>query len=192
LTSQYATWVTGDLERNVKELEHVGEQIAALQAQLAALRRNHAVLVNIQQALGIPAPVVEAESAAAELAPRKKAAAKRHVGRQPAAKRGAGRKAPASGGKAAAKKDTGETSAERPAEPLLDLVREYLADQNEPRSVADISTALARRHPGRSIKPTVVRNNLETLVAKDRAQRTKRGASVFYTALDAPVPEEAA
>lgn len=71
---------------------------------------------------------------------------------------------------------------------LVDLVRQHLANQREPRSAAEISTALDRQHPERTIKATVVRTTLEGLVARNQAQRTKQGTSVFYTSPDASGP----
>ncbi|WP_149549322.1 hypothetical protein [Streptomyces marokkonensis] len=57
LASQYTAQVADDLERNVKEQERVTAEIAALQEQLTVLRHDHAILVNMQQALGlVPAP----------------------------------------------------------------------------------------------------------------------------------------
>ncbi|MER6923997.1 hypothetical protein ABT314_34445, partial [Streptomyces spiralis] len=77
LTSQYAAQVAGDLENNLKEQERISEEIAALQEQLAALQQDHAVLVNVQQALGVAAaprtPAAE-PAAVAVPAPRKKTA----------------------------------------------------------------------------------------------------------------------
>jgi predicted transcriptional regulator len=65
---------------------------------------------------------------------------------------------------------------------LVDLVREHLTRTNEPLSAAEITTALGETHPQRSIKTTVVRNTLENLVAKGRAERSRQGSAVFYTA----------
>ncbi|WP_405920719.1 BlaI/MecI/CopY family transcriptional regulator [Streptomyces longwoodensis] len=86
--------------------------------------------------------------------------------------------APAKSRKAAA------APADRPT--LVDLVREHLAEQSEPRSAAEIATTLGRAHTDRGVKPTVVRTTLEALVAKGQAQRTRQGRSVFYTTPDAP------
>ena len=41
------------------------------------------------------------------------------------------------------------------------------------------------------MRTTVVRNTLEGLVAKQQAQRTKQGSSVYYTAVGAPEPAPA-
>ncbi|MFD5580071.1 hypothetical protein ACFWI2_22435, partial [Streptomyces pseudogriseolus] len=62
LTSQYVAQVANDLERNAKEQERVGAEIAELQGQLAALRRDRALLVKMQQALELAAaPAVAAD-----------------------------------------------------------------------------------------------------------------------------------
>ncbi|MFE0811862.1 hypothetical protein ACFW34_30965 [Streptomyces sp. NPDC058848] len=232
LASQYSVQVTDDLERNLKEQERISAEITALQQQLAALQHDHALLVNMQQALGITSPpsqpVKAAEPAAASdsatvPAPRdgataEPAAGKRTRGRKTAAapKRAAAPKPGAKpGAKSAARskpaaksapkqaskpsaKAARKTAAEKPSpraasaqqaasQPtLVELVRTHLAEQKEPRSAAEITTALGRAHSERTIKTTVVRTTLEGLVARNQAQRTKQGTSVYYTATDAP------
>ncbi|MGW2296469.1 hypothetical protein [Streptomyces violaceorubidus] len=276
LASQYSVQVTDDLERNVKEQERVSTEITALQQQLAALQHDHALLVNMQQALGITSPPQSApasEPAAAAgaatvpaprggAAPRSSgggatrgkkapAAAKRATAPKPGAKpapkptaKKATRstaatttektdkapaktttkapaktadkapaktaaktpdKAPAktatkasakpsaksgtkTAGKPAAKKAAAARDAGRPT--LVELVREHLAGQREPRSAAEVTTALSEAHSGRTVKTTVVRTTLEGLVAKNQAQRTKQGTSVYYTATGATPSEQ--
>ncbi|MEU5738165.1 hypothetical protein ABZ784_09225 [Streptomyces tendae] len=264
LASQYSVQVTDDLERNVKEQERVSAEITALQQQLAALQHDHALLVNMQQALGItsppspsaPEPAAAPESAAVP-APRGGAAPRSAAGKstrsrkattapkraaapkpsakavtkpsakavsKPAAKKAArpaattttetaaettdktaprttakaadkapaktaektaGKSAAKTGGKSAAKKAAAR-DAGRPT--LVELVREHLAGQREPRSAAEVTTALGEAHSGRTVKTTVVRTTLEGLVAKNQAQRTKQGTSVYYTATEAAAP----
>ncbi|WP_431330334.1 hypothetical protein ACPZ13_11705 [Streptomyces sp. IPPR8] len=245
LASQYSVQVTDDLERNVKEQERVSAEIAALQQQLAGLQHDHALLVNMQQALGItpPSAAQDAADTAADTATapdtadaasvpaprdgaatepaakrtrgRKSAAAPRRAaapkpGAKPASKstarsRSAAKPAPGqaaktpagqgakssarTGGKRAAKKPSakGSSAEQATAQPtLVELVRAHLAEQTEPRSAAEVATALGRANTGRSIKTTVVRTTLEGLVARNQAQRTKQGTSVYYTAADAP------
>lgn len=172
LTSQYAAQVIGDLERNVKEQDRVGAEIAELQGQLAALQHDHTVLLNMQQALGItPAP---AEPAAVPAAPGTKTRAKK-AGTSP-------RRATARKSAARKTRPATETSA-RPT--LVDLVRGHLAEEGEPRSTAEITAALNETQPGRTIKKTVVRTTVEGLVAKGLVQRSKQGSSVYYTAPEA-------
>ncbi|MCX4593819.1 hypothetical protein OG585_06200 [Streptomyces sp. NBC_01340] len=196
LTSQYVAQVTGDLERNAKEQERVGAEIEALQEQLRALQHDHTVLVNMQEALGGPNPVVEADVAGAPSVPHqasaerkpskgKKAAAtdaKKTASKKPAAK-----PAVKAAVKAAAVK--APTAATKPT--LVELIRGHLEQQSEPRSAAEITTALTQAHPDRSVKTTVVRTTLEGLVAKSHAHRTKQGSSVFYTTVAASEPAPA-
>ncbi|MFI7392984.1 hypothetical protein [Streptomyces tendae] len=266
LASQYSVQVTDDLERNVKEQERVSTEITALQQQLAALQHDHALLVNMQQALGIAsppspspsAPEPAATSGAATVpAPRGGAAAGKSTRSRKATtaskraavtKPGAGAaskstakkatgsaattttetaakaadktpaktatktpaktatktpaktadKAPAktatktadkTAGKAAGKPAAKKAAARDAGRPtLVELVREHLAGQREPRSAAEVTTALGEAHSGRTVKTTVVRTTLEGLVAKNQAQRTKQGTSVYYTATEAAAP----
>ncbi|MGW5905643.1 hypothetical protein ACWFQ6_28240 [Streptomyces althioticus] len=294
LTSQYVAQVTNDLERNAKEQERVGAEIAELQQQLAALRRDHALLVKMRHALdlaagsaadavsaeeGVPTTETVEDSAVAEPssatassagktaepaeetaasgratvpAPRNRSAVKSGAEKPKRKKATAGRStAPAKSGGAkktsgsvkaagAAKtagtakagstakadggskpagsaKPAGAKSARTPATPkpawkasavkaprkapakaaeraqgdapkLVDLVRRHLDEQKEPRSAAEVATALGQAHPGRTVKVTVVRSTLEGLVARNQAQRSKQGTSVFYTAPEASTP----
>ncbi|MET8790466.1 hypothetical protein [Streptomyces pseudogriseolus] len=186
LTSQYAAQVTGDLERNVKEQERITADIASLQQQLAALQHDHTVLVNMRQALGIteaPAEPAATSGSATVPSPRKKASAARS-GKQRAAKSAAAPQKAAA--KKSAAKAEGATTAAQPT--LVELIRRHLAESKEPRSAAEISTALDQAHPERQITTKVVRVTLEGLVAKSQAERSKQGRSVFYTA---PAPEPA-
>ncbi|MFI6038501.1 hypothetical protein ACIBBD_31075 [Streptomyces sp. NPDC051315] len=182
LTSQYSTQVAGDLERNLKEQERLSSEIEALQEKLAALRHDQSVLMNIQQALGVPSPAPDAPAAepvAAVPAPRKKATAPSGAAKQTKAKK------PAPARKRTSKKAAAAAPATPATQPtLVELVREHLAGQKEPRSAAEIATALKQQHPERDVKTTVVRTTLEGLVAKNQAQRTKQGTSVFYTTPD--------
>lgn len=173
LTSQYTAQVISDLEGNTKEQERIGTEIAALQQQLASLQHDHTVLVSMQQALGVTPAHAEPAAmpdGAAVPAPRKRAAAASAT----AAK------------KPTAKKSADKADAAKAGQPkLVELIRRHLIERGEPRSVAEVAAALGQAHPERDIKTTVVRTTLEGLVAKNRAQRTKQGTSVYYTAPDA-------
>ncbi|MYV46706.1 hypothetical protein [Streptomyces sp. SID2888] len=185
LTSQYAAQVTSDLEHNLKEQERISADIVALQEQLTSLQRDHSVLVKVQQALGIaPVPVqpAAAPDSASVPAPRENASPKPGANSRTPAKRAAGTQGHAAPKKSATKKPTSKNAATKTAQPtLVELVRSHLTAQNEPRSAAEIATTLGTAHPERGIKITVVRTTLEGLVAKNQAQRTKQGTSVFYT-----------
>ncbi|MER5227793.1 BlaI/MecI/CopY family transcriptional regulator [Streptomyces flaveus] len=180
LKTQYAAQVAADLERNAKEQERIGAEVSVLQEQLLALQRDHALLVNLQQALSgespadagagsdetvTPAPSVPRQAPAGPAPAGQKKAAAPKPGKTPA--KSPGTKAPTTGVK----------------QPTLgELIRTHLGRQSEPRSSAEISTGLAQAHPDRDIKPKVVRTTVEGLVAKGHVHRTKQGKSVYYTA----------
>jgi hypothetical protein len=264
---QYAAQVAADLERNSAEQARIGAEAAALADQLRVLRRDHALLLSIQQALydengggrtqqegtsqrpeddaaqvpqprtaitepAFPAPEIgtkpkpktrartkpapkstpkteprtKAETKPApKSAPEPTAASKPAPKSQPeptaAPKTGAEPKTTAaskagavaaeaprkSGSDTRARKD-GKAGASarkggKAVEPsLVTLVREYVRAHPEPRSAAEITTALSQAHTDRTIKPTVVRTTAEGLVARGQVQRVKQGTSVFYTA----------
>ncbi|MFE5894987.1 hypothetical protein ACFQ6E_39575 [Streptomyces sp. NPDC056462] len=189
LTSQYLVQVAGDLERNMKEQERITAEIASLQEQLVAVQHDHTVLVNVQQALGVTQasarPAAEAESAAVP-SPRQKTGAARGGKRK-------ARTSTAAPQKAAPKKPVAKPAdAAKAAQPtLVELIRRHLLELKEPRSAAEISTALGQAHPERQIADKVVRVTLEGLVAKSQAERTKQGRSVFYTAPKSAAAPEA-
>ncbi|GAA2294378.1 hypothetical protein GCM10010234_40030 [Streptomyces hawaiiensis] len=181
LASQYIAQVTGDLDANLKEQERITADIASLQEQLAALQHDHSVLVSMQQALGITQAQTESavESGSATVpSPRRKKAGAAAGGKQKA------RKSTAAPAKKTARKSAAKTAntAQAAELTLVELIRRHLAGQKEPRSAAEISTALGQAHPDRDISPKVVRVTLESLVAKSGAERSKQGRSVFYSA----------
>ncbi|MGV9406005.1 hypothetical protein [Streptomyces sp. NPDC003667] len=195
LTSQYISQVTGDLERNVKEQERVSAELSALQEQLIALQHDHAVLVSMQQALGVPAPVAAPPATgggAAVPSPRKQttgASGGRRTAKAAAVKSPKSlKRAKQTGAKPAAGKPVAREGA-RPT--LVDLVHRHLTGQSEPRSAAEVAKAVADAHPERSISSNVVRTTLENLVARSLAQRNKQGSSVFYTASAPAEPSSA-
>ncbi|MFD9513900.1 hypothetical protein [Streptomyces mirabilis] len=188
LTSQYIAQVTGDLERNTKEQERIGQEIETLQEQLHALQHDHTVLVNMQQALGGASPAAEADTAGVPSVPHQASAEPKQSKPKKAAATGAKKTASK---KAAAKAPSAKASTEAIKPTLVDLIRGHLKQESEPRSAAEISAALTQAHPDRNVKTTVVRTTLEGLVAKSHAHRTKQGSSVFYTTAAASEPAAA-
>lgn len=194
--AQYAVRVATDLENNRKEQDRIGAEVAALQEKLQALESDHAVLLSMQEALGSPG--ASAAAPAKKTSPLKESVPAPRAG---AAGSGAARtkKATATKAKTTAKgkdKDKAAKNApkaaekKKPAGPaagptLVELIDKHLVQQTEPRSAAEITTALTQEHPDRTIKTTVVRTTVEGLVAKGRAHRAKQGSSVFYTAVGA-------
>ncbi|MBB4981040.1 MULTISPECIES: hypothetical protein [Streptomyces] len=67
-------------------------------------------------------------------------------------------------------------------QPLLgDLLMDLLGGHDEPRLAKELREELLEKHPDRSPTPQVVRNTLESLVAKGRIRRHKQQRSVMYT-----------
>jgi hypothetical protein len=67
-------------------------------------------------------------------------------------------------------------------QPLLgDILLELLGAHSEPRLAKELREELLEKHPGRKPTPQVVRNTLESLVAKGRIRRHKQQRSVMYT-----------
>ncbi|WP_280885218.1 hypothetical protein [Streptomyces sp. LBL] len=199
LTSQYTAQVTTDLERNTKEQERIEAEIAGLQELLAALQRDQQVLVSIQSVIdAAPATQSQPQPAAAtehtgvptprtESATAPGTSTSTGTGTRGRAKKtgSASRRGPAK--KQAATPLAGKGVTAKTKQPkLVDLVRSHLGEQSEPRSAAEIATALDQAHPDRNIKTTVIRTTLEGLVARTQAQRGKQGSSVFYTAPETP------
>lgn len=216
LKSQYHMQVTGDLESNTREQERILAEVAALTEQLTTLEQDHELLTSMQQALAAAEAQAAAVSArtnaraetAAGSVPRARTAKK--AGRTTAAAKApektaakASEKAPR---KAAAKraekaplktaaKGRAKQASRNGAPTLRDLVSDQLVQQQEPRSAAEVTTALAQAYPQRNAGATVVRNTLEALVAKGQALRSKQQNSVFYTAAgttEPAVPDTAA
>ncbi|MET9088888.1 BlaI/MecI/CopY family transcriptional regulator [Streptomyces sp. NPDC004237] len=180
LTSQYVSQVTSDLEHNTKEQERVTTELAALHEQLATLQQDHTVLLNMQQALGVPASPPEPTSTTAATVPSPRKTPASASGTRPPAK------------KAPSQRSQDKTEVAKTAQPtLVDLIHQHVAEQSEPRSAAEIAEILRQAHTQRTIDTKVVRTTLENLVAKSRIQRTKQGSSVFYTATGTPEPTTA-
>ncbi|SHM87147.1 hypothetical protein [Actinacidiphila paucisporea] len=189
LKSQYLAQIEADLERTAKEKQRLSTDLAALQEQLATLEQDHTLLLGVQQALvaASSSPAQEAEPAAAPAdlptaavpRPRKPAAAPR-TPKQATAKQAAAKQSAAKTKTASAPRTGTNTSSQAPT--LVELVVADLTGHSEPRSAAEVTTALAGAHPDRKIQTTVVRNTLEALVAKGQSLRSKQGRSVYYSA----------
>ncbi|RVU22227.1 hypothetical protein EOT10_22500 [Streptomyces antnestii] len=181
LKSQYSAQVEADLERNAKEQERITAEVAALQEQLRTLDHDRTLLVGMREALSVPgaAPVAE-ETPAAALPKARKPKDESAAPKQRAKKAAAGKKA------APAKKAPAAAQPRQAGTPTLrELVLTLLTASTEPRSAAEVTTTLGESHPERKAGGTVVRNTLESLVARGQAERTKQNKSVFYTALPA-------
>ncbi|MFE6894613.1 hypothetical protein [Streptomyces sp. NPDC057694] len=170
---QYSARIADDLEHIQQEQVRLTAEIEAMQDQLAALQQDRDFLVTMRQGLGVPSAAPVESPAPAK---RKDPAVSRT--RKPAG----ATKSPAPAGKRTVKKKVGKAPVAPSASPtLVDLIREHLAEQSEPRSAVEITTVLRHQNPEHAPKATAVRRTLEELTAENKAQRTKSGNSVFYT-----------
>ncbi|GGJ28153.1 BlaI/MecI/CopY family transcriptional regulator [Streptomyces brasiliensis] len=187
IKAQYAEQVAADLERNAKEQERIHTEVTALQEQLTALQQDQGVLLGVQKALAGDNPALAVAETAAVPGPREAPTPSRR-------KKGAASSTPkpkATTQETAAK--TPSTRAEAAQPTLVELVGRHLAQESEPRSAAEITSALTEAHPERNVKTTVVRTTVENLVAKGLVERSKQGKSVFYAAAageKTPEPQE--
>ncbi|MFE6901229.1 hypothetical protein ACFVFJ_30960 [Streptomyces sp. NPDC057717] len=184
VTTQYATQVAQDLELNAKEQERIGAELSALQAQLVVLQDDQSVLHRIHQTLdsrpasapSTPEPSTSLPQQASGKNTPARSAPSKTAAKAPSAKKTT---AQAKKDKTQAAEPKAATASAQPT--LIALIRTHLDQQKEPRSAAEVTSALAQAHPQRTIKSTVVRTTLENLVAKSQAHRSKQGASVLYT-----------
>ncbi|POX57228.1 hypothetical protein C3489_00445 [Streptomyces sp. Ru71] len=207
---------TKERERISAEITALQEQFAALQHDFAVLQNMRRALEGTSaaaEARAVPETAVpESPAEAVVPAPRKagsrasgagkrtapkaakatKTAKSATAPRSTAKKKQPAKKSTAAKSSAAATSPAAKSSGASTGAPkLVELVRRHLAEQKEPRSAAEITEALGKAYPERSVKTTVVRTTLESLVARNQAQRTKQGTSVFYTAPEATAANEA-
>ncbi|WP_274036519.1 hypothetical protein [Streptomyces sp. MMBL 11-1] len=178
VTDDYAQRVTKDLAENRGEQERVRAELARLQSELDELEKSEVLLTKMQEVLGgAPKPPTTKKGKSTVVA-------------VPAARSQSGksaRKAQTSGRKAGAQKGTSPRKSGEPT--WLDRTTAYLAGQSEPKSAAEVTSALAEAHPERTVPDAVVRNSLEQGVAQGRVERSKQGRSVFYTSIAAAAPQ---
>ncbi|MFH8463065.1 hypothetical protein [Streptomyces sp. NPDC017991] len=132
------------------------------------------------------------KSAASKSAVSKNAVSRSAAAKPAAAKSATSKTASSKAEAESAAEGSGDAKAVAAKPTLVELIREHLGRQSEPRSSAEVATALAQAHPEREIKPKVVRTTVEGLVAKGQVQRTKQGSSVFYTTSKAAPADTAA
>ena len=177
VTDDYAQRVTKDLAENKSEQERLRAELERLQSELTELEKSEVLLTKMQELLG----------GAPKTPTKKKGKNKAAVPAARANSKTPTRKTRTSGRKAGAQK---ETSPRKPGEPTwLERTTAYLAGQSEPKSAAEVTSALAEAHPERTVPAAVVRNTLEQGVAQGRVERSKQGRSVFYTSIAAAAPK---
>ncbi|MFE7114703.1 hypothetical protein ACFU99_04685 [Streptomyces sp. NPDC057654] len=196
-----------ELEVNREEQAGLTEQITVLQERLAQLRVEESWLAQAQDSLpGYPTPggaepadvVAEAPSTdrAEQLGTSTSAEAAAEAPQAvPSPRRDEPAKAERPAKKAATAKVAKRTAAKKPAAeqpakpeaptgtPLQQLILDLLRKTpGQPHVTREIAERLAQDHPSRNANPKTVRNNLETLVEKKLAEKSRQKGSALYTA----------
>ncbi|WP_308124912.1 hypothetical protein [Streptomyces sp. NEAU-YJ-81] len=183
LKSQYAAQINTDLERNSADHERLTSEITALQQQLLVLENNRTLLLGMRQSLGDEASGDVPENTGVSGSENGASAARKSADR-PATRKPTKKTDTANGRRKGTESGGNRTKRVRAAgaPTLRDLIHGDLTQHREPRSAAEITSALTQALPDREIKATVVRSTLESLVAKGEAHRTKQQRSVLYSA----------
>ncbi|MFF2996646.1 hypothetical protein ACFVTC_19090 [Streptomyces sp. NPDC057950] len=182
LKAEYAARLGADLEQNTREQERIVAEIRSLQDQLDVLKGNRTLLAGMLDALG--GTVVGTQAPTALTDTKTETPSRTTTTRKTRPQKTTARRTQA----AAPKRSGGEPKGTR-LRTLGDLIREYLTREAEPRSAAEVTTALAHDHPERKAKATVVRATLEGQVAKGLIHRIRQGKSIYYSPAAAEAEE---
>ncbi|MEU3519897.1 hypothetical protein ABZ770_32280 [Streptomyces sp. NPDC006654] len=187
--SRYAKQASADLEE-------IRRRQRELTRQLDALHREESLLQNILNLAGHPSGAPATPPAPAQSEDEPVASPDLPVGAPvsvpPAAGTGIGAGLTRAVGAGARKKpreagqDNTKIAAKQPRRQdfLGDLLLGLLRSHREPRLAAELREELLRTYPERNPTPQVVRNTLESLVAKGRVERHRQDRSVLYTPAD--------
>ncbi|MFE4453289.1 hypothetical protein [Streptomyces sp. NPDC056796] len=169
LRSRYVEQTASDLEENRRRQQQLAERITVL-------KQEEALLTDILSLAERYEGFTDASRLPEQSQDEPVVAKTRRTPAENAARRPASaRTAPAGG--------TAKTGAKgKSRRPLLgDLLMEMLGKHDGPRLAKELRDELLEKHPDRTPTPQVVRNTLESLVAKGRVQRHKQQRSVMYT-----------
>ncbi|MFB8025596.1 MULTISPECIES: hypothetical protein [unclassified Streptomyces] len=183
LRSRYVAQAASDLEENHRRQQELAEELALLKQEEALLSD----ILNLAERHDVTSDTSRLPGQAqrgAVLTPARPAGETEPVSAIPPG--------PASKGAAGAVEKTREPIAKAaPPQPLLgDVLLKLLSTHEEPRLARELRDELLEKHPGRMPTPQVVRNTLESLVAKGRIRRHKQQRSVMYVLVET-APDDA-
>lgn len=174
LRSRYVAQAASDLEENRQQQRELAERITVLKQEEALLSdilnlaeryEGFADASRLPEQLQDKPVAAKAKQAPAGVAARRSTSAKTTSAKTTPASQTA--KAGAKG---------------KSRRPLLgDLLADLLGQYDEPRLAKELRDELLEKHPDRNPTPQVVRNTIESLVAKGRIRRHKQQRSVMYT-----------
>ncbi|MFJ3224657.1 hypothetical protein ACIPJS_15075 [Streptomyces sp. NPDC086783] len=168
LRSRLVDQAASDLEDNRRLQQELTERLSVLKQEEALLTD---ILSLAQRYEGIADPARLPEQVQDEPAAKAK--------RTPT---GTSTRRSGSGSGSARTARAGHTAKAKKRPPLLgDLLLDLLGKYDEPRPAKELRDELLQKHPDRNPTPQVVRNTLESLVAKGRIRRHKEQRAVMYT-----------
>ncbi|MGX9919755.1 hypothetical protein ACWIG4_07880 [Streptomyces sp. NPDC002248] len=154
IRSRYVEQAASDLEENRRRQQQLTEEMRVLKQEEALLTD----ILSLTERFAPTPPAQEWKEGAAG---------------------GSGRRSRGAGGRDG--EDVKPARGKSPSPLLGDLLAELLGASTEPRAAKDLRAELMAKHPERTPTPQVVRNTLESLVAKGRLRRHKERRSVLYT-----------
>ncbi|MFF2518592.1 hypothetical protein [Streptomyces sp. NPDC058086] len=169
LRSRYVAQAASDLEENRRRQQELAETIEVL-------KQEEALLTDIIHLAERYEGFADTSRLPEQLQDKPVAAKAKRAPARAVARPSASAKTPPAG--PTAKADAKGKS----HQPLLgDLLADLLRQYDEPRPAKELRDELVEKHPGRNPTPQVVRNTLESLVAKGRIRRHKQQRSVMYS-----------
>ncbi|MFJ6073988.1 hypothetical protein ACIQFU_24640 [Streptomyces sp. NPDC093065] len=175
LRSRYVEQAASDLEENRRLQQELAEKITMLKQEEALLSDIMNLAERYEGSLDPSRLPEQAQGEPALTQTGRGAAGTSSSGRAASRRSAPAKEAPGkSAGKGAAK---GKSRQPLLGDLLMDLLRTY----NEPRLAKELRDELMEKHPNRTPTPQVVRNTLESLVAKGRIRRHKQQRSVMYS-----------
>ncbi|MEU0036370.1 hypothetical protein [Streptomyces sp. NPDC006333] len=175
LRSRYVEQAASDLEENRRRQQELAEKITMLKQEEALLVD---ILILAERFEGLPDPSALPEQAQNEPAALGRGTQARAAASTPTG--GASRRPPSPAAQRTSKTQSGAKGKSR--QPLLgDVLMNLLEAHREPRLAKELRDELLEKHPDRTPTPQVVRNTIESLVAKGRVQRHKQQRSVMYS-----------
>ncbi|MCQ4207977.1 hypothetical protein [Streptomyces longispororuber] len=169
LRSRYVEQAASDLEENRRLQQELLER-------LSMLKQEEALLGDIISLAERYEGFTDASRLPEQLQDERGAAKPKRA----AAGAGSRRTAPAKSSSAGSRAKGGAEGKPRPVL-LGDLLTKLLGAYDEPRLAKELRDELLTKYPDRNPTPQVVRNTLESLVAKGRIRRHKQQRSVMYT-----------
>lgn len=183
LRSRYVEQAASDLEENRRRQQELAEKIRMLK-QEEALLVDIMTLAERYEPSAEPSRLPEQAQGEPSLTPTKPAAEFRSApggttSRRPVPSKTTGTR---TRGRKSAARTVAKGKSRRPL--LGDLLRDLLSTYDEPRLAKELRDELLEKYPDRNPTPQVVRNTLESLVAKGRIRRHKQKRSVMYSLVE--------